>query len=159
MKHFFLCSLCFLSFAALGQGKKDKKAIKMYNVLSVTEMVTETVNGKETSRKDSYTSYDKDANVLVNEEYKKDGKLKHREVNKYDSRGNKTEETVFDAADDLLKTEKNVKHIYKYDSDNNKTEELEYDASGKLLTRTQYSNNSSGDKVLELVSDASGKPV
>ena len=150
-------------FAVLGgvegsaQSKKEKKAIKTYGVKSVTENVSEAINGKESTRKDSYTAYDKNANVTLNEEYRKDGTLKHKESAKYDSKGNKLEETTWDAAEVTPNAEKYVKHVSKFDSDDNKTEELEYDAAGKLLSKSQYSYNSNGDKILEVVYDAAGK--
>ena len=153
---FFLAFLLFSSFA-FGQSKKEKKTIKTYNVKSVTENVSEIIGGKEVSRKDSYTAYDKNANVTLNEEYRKDGTLKHKETAKYDSKGNKLEETSWDAAELTPNAEKYVKHVCKFDGDGNKTEELEYDASGKLLSKAQYSYNSNGDKILEVVYDAVGK--
>ncbi|MBI4932173.1 MAG: hypothetical protein HY841_15550 [Bacteroidetes bacterium] len=157
MKYFFLVGILLASFSLFGQNKKEKKAIKTYGIKSVIENVTETVNGKETTRKDSYTAYDKNANIILNEEYRKDGTLKHKETAKYDSKGNKLEETVFDAAETQLNAEKNVKKVCKYDSNDNKTEELEYDGSGKLVAKTQSSFNSNGDKILEVVYDATGK--
>ena len=151
----FLIVLAGIEVSA--QTKKEKKIFKTFKVKSVTENVTEIINGKETTRKDSYTSFDKDANVISKEEYRKDGTLKHKETAKYDSNGNKLEETIFDAAETLLKTEKNIKHITKYDSDDNKTEEQEYDASGKMIRKQQFSYNSNGDKILEVEYDGEGK--
>jgi len=154
---FFACIVMLIGLEASAQSKKEKKAIKTYGIKSVTENVTETLNGKETTRKDSYTAYDKNANITAKEDYRKDGTLKHRETTKYDSKGNKLEESIFDAAETQLNPEKNIKHVCKFDSDDNKTEELEYDGNGKLITKTQYSYNSNGDKILEVVYDASGK--
>ena len=159
---FRLTIIGVISFSLIGvivsaQSKKEKKAFKTYGVKSVTENVTETINGKETTRKDSYTAYDKNANVTLNEEYRKDGTLKHKETAKYDSKGNKLEETTWDGAETTPNPEKYVKHVSKFDSDDNKTEELEYDAAGKLVCKNQYSYNSNGDKILEVVYDAAGK--
>src|SRR5438067_1668002 len=85
--------------SAFSQNKKEKKGVKSHRIKTVTEMVTETENGKEVTRKDSYSAYDKDAHVLENENYRKDGTLKHKETAKYDSKGNKLEETLFDVAE------------------------------------------------------------
>ncbi len=145
------------SISTFGQSKKEKKDIKANKIKSVTENVTEFENGKEVTRKDSYTSYDKDANILLNEEFKKDGTLKHKEAYVYDSKGNKLEVTFFDAADAQPKAEKNYKLVSKYDIDNNKTEELEYSAQGKQISKTQYSYNTKGYKVLEVIFDTAGK--
>ena len=96
---FILLFSIFITITSFSQSKKEKKAIKMYGIKSVTEMVTENMNGKETTRKDSYTIYDKNANKTYYEEYKKDGTLKHKESTKYDTKGNKIEETNYDIAD------------------------------------------------------------
>src|ERR1051326_2018426 len=161
MKNFFVLALvCFFYLSSFSQNKKEKKDIKSFKIKSITETVTDYENGKETStRKDSYFAYDKDANILVNEEYRKDGTLKHKETNKYDGKGNKTEEVVFDAAESTPKVEKNIRCVCKFDMDDNKTEELEYDADGKLIQKTQYSYNTKGDKTFEAVYDASGKLI
>lgn len=159
MKQLIFLAVILCSLSAFGQSKKEKKAIKTYGVKSVTETVHETANGKETSRKDSYTTYDKNANITLNEEYRKDGTLKHKETAKYDSKGNKLEETVWDAAETTPNPEQYVKHVSKYDADDNKTEELQYDAAGKLISKSQFSYNSNGDKTLEVVYDAAGKLI
>lgn len=172
MRKFFLlpCVFCFVmlstfsllsinSIEASAQSKKEKKLIKTYGIKSVTENVTETISGKETTRKDCYTAYDKNANVTAKEEYRKDGTLKYKETTKYDSKGNTLEETLFDAAETQLNPEKNIKRVCKCDKNDNKTEELEYDGNGKLVTKTNYSYNSNGDKTVEVVYDASGKLI
>ena len=153
---FLLTSVSCLLSSAFAQSKK---VIKNNKIKSITETVTETVNGKETTRKDSYTSYDKNANITAKEDYRKDGTLKHKETAKYDSNGNKLEETMYDAAETQLNPEKNTKHVSKYNMDDNKTEELEYDASGKLVSKTQYSYNGKGEKILEVTFDALGKLI
>ena len=160
-KFFFLIPILLMlsGVEASAQSKKEKKAIKTYGVKSVTENVSESINGKESTRKDSYTIYDKNANITLNEEYRKDGTLKHKETAKYDSKGNKLEETAWDAPEVTPNPEKYVKHVSKFDSDDNKTEELEYDAAGKLVSKSQYSYNSNGDKVLEVVYDPGGKLI
>lgn len=145
------------SIEASAQSKKEKKLIKTYGIKSVTENVIERINGKETTRKDSYTTYDKNANVTAKEDYRKDGTIKHTETTKYDSKGNKLEEIIYDASENQLNLEKNVKRVFKYDKDDNKIEELEYDGSGKLVTKTQSSYTTNGDKILEVVYDVSGK--
>jgi hypothetical protein len=147
--------LFFFTFSVYSQSKKEKKAIKTWGIKSVTEMVTENVNGKEIIRKDSYTTYDKNGDITYNEEYRKDGTLKHKESEKYDSKGNKLEETVFDIAE--ARSEKNIKKTYKYDSEENKIEENEFDENGKLLKKTQYTYNSTGEKVSEVEYNGLGK--
>jgi hypothetical protein len=149
---------CSSAFAQL-----KKKEIKENKIKSVTETVTVYENGKEITRKDSYTLYNKDADILQNEEYRKDGTLRHREINVYDKKGNKIEETVFDAAprkdesENSPKTDKNVKRTFKYNANGNKTEELEYDGNGQLLQKKLFSYDNHGNKILEVIYDANGK--
>lgn len=149
--------IVLFSFNIYSQSKKEKKAIKMWGIKSVTEFVTENINGKETTRKDSYKMFDKNANVTYSEEYFKDGKLKHKETNKLDSKGNKIEEVVFDAAES--KPVKNYKRSYKYDSEENKIEEIEYDTNDKIVKKTHNEYNSSNEKVSEVEYDANGNVV
>lgn len=151
----FIFIIFCISTSLFSQTKKEKKAIKTWGIKSVTEMVTEVINEKETTRKDSYSTYDKNANIIYNEEFRKDGSLKHKESNKYDSKGNKIEEIVFDAADN--KTEKNYKKTFKYDSEENKTEESEFDENGKLVKKLVYTYNANGDKVAEAEYNSAGK--
>lgn len=159
MLRFVLTLLIALSIAfnSTAQSKKEKKAIKMYGIKSVTESVSENINGKETTRKDSYTTFDKNANITYNEEYKKDGTLKHKESTKYDSKGNKIEEIIFDIADS--NPEKNIKKTYKYDSEENKIEESEFDETGKLLKKIISNFNESNEKVSEIEYNGTGKII
>ena len=149
--------IVFFAFNTNAQSKKEKKAIKTWGIKSITEFVTETVNGKETTRKDSYKTFDKNANVTYSEEYFKDGRLKHKETNKYDSKGNTIEESIFDAADSHPL--RNYKRTYKFDSEENKIEETEYDENGKLVKKTQNTYNSGNEKVSETEYDSEGKII
>ena len=155
MKYILFFSIIFISFSVFAQSKKEKKDIKLYKIKSVTETVTEYENGKESVRKDSYIVYDKNANILQNEEYKRDGTLKHKEVNKYDSQENRLEQTLYEAP----KPEKNVKYVCKYDMDDNKVEELQYDPTGKLVSKTQYSYSPKGNRTVEVSFDPAGKLI
>lgn len=159
-----LCQILFLlcinisSFAQL-----KKKEVKEHKIKSLTETVTVSDNGKEISRKVSYTLYDKNANILQNEEYRKDGTLRYKEVNVYDKSGNKIEESIFDAAsrkndsDSTTKADKKVKLISKYTAQGNKIEETEYDANGKLFQKRLFSYDNHGKKILEAIYDMNGK--
>ena len=158
-KLIFFLLVFFISFFSFAQSKKKlKKEVKGFHIKSITEMLSEFENGKETAtRKDIYTVSDKDGNVIQKEDYKKDGTLKHKETALYDKDGNKIEETLFDAAEKQLKPEKNYKKTSKYDSNDNLLEEMEYDGTGKLIQKMQCSYNSLGNKILEVMYDESGK--
>lgn len=144
-----------VSFGQLSK-KKFKKAVKEYHIKSMTEMITENIDGQEKTRKNSYTEYDKEGNFTLHEEYRKNGTLKYKETTKYDSKGNKMEETIFEAAEKQPKAEKNIKRSFKYDSNDNVVEELKYDGNGKLLQKTNYTYVKE-NKSVELVYDGNSK--
>ncbi|MBI3500856.1 MAG: hypothetical protein HY063_03595 [Bacteroidetes bacterium] len=158
-KLFALFLVFLFSFSLFAQNKKKiKKEVKGFHIKSVTEMVTEYKDGKESApRKDIYIAYDKGGKIIQKEDYHKDGTLKHKETYVYDGKGNKLEETIFDAAEKQPKPEKNIKYVSKYDSNGNETEKTEYDGNGKVIQKLQYSYNSKGDKILEVTYDGDGK--
>jgi hypothetical protein len=153
----FVFLIIAIPLTGICQNKKEKKAIKQWGIKSVTEMLTEYVNGKDVTRKDSYISFDKNGNVLLKEEFKKDGSIKHKELNKFDAKGNIIEEIVFETAD--KKSVKNYKKTYKYDVSDNKIEENEFDDKGLLLKKVTFSYNTSGDKLTETEFNAVGKQI
>lgn len=157
MKLLIVIFLTCFSLSAFTQSKKEKKQIKMWGIKSVTETVTEVVNSKEVTRKDSYSVYDKNANRTYYEEYRKDGTLRNKESVKYDSKGNTLEETVFSGSGS--QQEKNYKKTYKYDSDGNKTEESEFDSQNKFLKKIVYNYNPNGEKTGEVEYDSENKIV
>ena len=155
MRIVIFLAFLLISCSLFSQSKKEKKAIKTWGIKAITETVVEIIDGKETTRKDSYTRYDKNANIVFNEEYKKDGSLKHKETNGYDNKGNMIEENVFDAAEN--RTEKKYKRTFKYDSEGNKTEESEFDQNGNLIKKTQINYKSNGEKISEVEFNSAGK--
>ena len=81
------------NFAAIAQSKKDVKKLK---IKASTTVVTETVDGNEKSRTDSYQKFDNAGNVIELVEYNKDGSIKKKEAHTYNKNNDVVEEIVFD---------------------------------------------------------------
>ncbi|MDD5571342.1 MAG: hypothetical protein PHD97_09350 [Bacteroidales bacterium] len=122
----------------LAQGKKD---IKTYKVSSETSYITVNENGKEVTYKDSYTAYDKDGKVTEQTEFYKDGTIKRKETNKYDSQKNKIEEVIYDGKDKTT-----TKTTYTYNANKDRIGEIEYDNKGNILKQSVIVYNSKGFK-------------
>lgn len=133
----------FTNFYSYSQSKKDLKTNK---VASETCYVTITENGKDITYKDSYTVYDKEGRVTEQTEFYKDGTVKHKEVNKYDSQKNKIEESVYDAKTDA-KGSTFKKTSYVFNTNNDKVGETEYDANGKILKQSVITYDNKGLKI------------
>jgi YD repeat-containing protein len=146
--------ILLFSLSVFSQSKKDLKNNK---VQSETSFVTINENGKEITYKDSYTTYDKEGRVVEETDYYKDGTIKQKKTNKYDSQKNKIEETSYDAKDPA-KGESYTKTTFFYNKNNDKIGEIEYDAKGKIIKQSliKYGNRGlkserltySADKVL-----------
>ena len=158
-KIFFISSIFFFCLHfAFAQSKKE---IKEYKIKSTTENTTETVDGKEVTYKSTYSAFNKNGETTEKTEYNPDGSIKRKETTKFDSKGNKIEETFYEVKDKKNDSEKpavkNTKTTSKYNSNDNKIEEIEYDGAGKMLKKTIFSYNAYGDKTMEVVYDSGGK--
>lgn len=145
--------ILFVAITGLGFAQ-SKKEIKKYDIVAVTETITEIVDGKEVTRNDSYKKFDKDGNVLEEVNYDKTGKLKERIVRIYDRFDNKTQEITFDATNRQAKRE-----TYKYNELGEKTEEVEYNDKNVLMTRSIFVTDRRGLKTEKKVYDGKGKLV
>lgn len=149
----FLTLLSSISFA------QSKKAVKKYDIQSVTETVTIKVNGKELSYIESFTTYDKEGRVISMTEYNSDKTIKKQETATYDKQGNKIQETSL-KTEDALKPKVNFKRINtKFNAQNDKIEEIQYDASNKIVKKEVYGYNKWGQKNSILVYDGEGKII
>jgi hypothetical protein len=133
---------------------QSKKEVKKYDIVSVTETITEVVDGKEITRNDSFKKFDKDGNVLEEIKYDNYGKVEERIVSIFDRFDNKTQEIRFDAANRQIKRE-----TYKYDDTGEKTEEVEYNAKNTLVTRAVFVTDRRGLKSEKKVYDSKGKLI
>ena len=150
---FIRLTILFVSIAGLGFAQ-SKKEVKKYDILAVTETITEVVDGKEVTRNDSYKKFDKDGNVLEEVNYDKTGKLKERIVRIFDRFDNKTQEITFDAANRQAKRE-----TYKYNELGEKTEEMEFNDKNVLMTLSVFITDRRGLKTEKKVYDSKGKLV
>jgi hypothetical protein len=145
--------ILFVSITNLG-FTQSKKEIKKYDIVAVTETITEVVDGKEITRNDSYKKFDKDGNVLEEVNYDKYGKLQERIVRIYDRFDNKTQEITFDATNRQIKRE-----TYKYDEMGDKNEEVEYNAKNLVVSRSVFITDRRGLKSEKKVYDSKGKLI
>jgi|ERR1035437_3820722 hypothetical protein len=153
MRTFFLNLLVF-SFLLLvsSQGEvfsQKKKEIKLNKIKTTTESITETNAGKEVTYKDTYSSFDKNGNILEEIKYNSDGTIKKKTVTKYDNFKNKIEETEYDGNGNVVK-----KQQCAYNSKGDKILEEEYDGNNKLTQKTVYIINSKGLRVEKRVYDS-----
>ena len=146
-------TILLLLIACLGFAQ-SKKEIKKYDIIAVTETITEVVDGKEITRNDSYKKFDKDGNVLEEVKYDKYGKLEERIVRIFERFDNKTKEITFDATNRQTKRE-----TYKYDETGEKTEEIEYNSKNSLVTRSVFVTDRRGLKSEKKVYDSKGKLI
>jgi hypothetical protein len=143
---FATCLIMVIS--ASGQTKKERKKNK---IKSATDWEIVYDNGKANTYKSAYEEFDKDGQTTLKIEYGPFGQVLTKVTAKYDSFGNKTEETEMDAS-----KKKNSKTTYKYNAFKDKTEESEYNSSGVLLKKTVFTYNADGNRVSEIILDASG---
>ncbi len=154
-----LIFLCFLFIQAQWCFSQSSKKVKNFRIKSTTEWII-LYNGNEKlePRKDTYTAFDKEGNVIEKIEYNKDGSVKKKETSVFDSKGNLMEESSFEPKAEKESKEANNKKIsYKYNASNDKTEENVYDTEGKLIKKILYTYNRNGDKSVELTMDANSK--
>lgn len=152
MKAFLILFLLSLGLSVNAQGKKDIKKLK---IKSATTTTIEIVDGKEKVLNDTYQRFDKEANVLEDVEYNKDGvTFKKKESRKLNKNEDVTEEIIYDEKGNVKK-----KTLTEYNAKNDKTIETVYDGKGAIIEKITYGYNSDGNKNFELTSDASGKTV
>ena len=137
-KSFLILLIAAFSNLAIAQSKKD---VKKYFIKSVTESVTEKVNGSETIRMKSYKKYDGNGNIIEEADYHKDGTFKSKTIIKFNTKNDATEELITDS------NKKVIQHFtHSYNGDNDKATEIEWDDKGKLISKSTYTYNKNGLK-------------
>jgi hypothetical protein len=146
----YMLTLLVLLFPVIlhAQSKKERQQNK---IKSVTEWETTKENGSDRTTKTNYEAYDRDGRITVKEEYSPEGVLTHKESVKYDSYGNKVQETIYDTDKD-----KSLIRTYKYNVQNDRTAEMEYTSTGILLKTTLLAYNAKGQKTSETITNGDG---
>ena len=136
---------------SLGQSKKE---IRKFKIRSASTTITETVNGKETTRNDSYEKYDAEGNVIEEVAYNKDGSTEKKITRKFNKAGDITEESKFNGKGELQSRTVTV-----YNDSGNKTSEQTFDGNGKMTEWLKFGYNDLQEKLFELSLDEKGKPI
>ena len=136
---------------SFGQSKKE---IRKFKIRSTTSTITETVNGKDVTRTDSYEKYDADGNVIEEVSYNKDGGVEKKVTRKYNKAGDVTEESKFNG-----KGEPQSRTVTVYNDSGNKTSEQTFDGTGKMTEWYKFGYNDLQEKIFELSLDEKGKPI
>jgi hypothetical protein len=154
MKTYSILSFILFLFVTTLIAAQNKKEIRENKIVSETSTITVIENGKETTYKDSYTVYDKNGNVTEQTDYSKEGGIKRKETNKYNTNKDKTEEVVFDGKDKTTS-----KTTFFYNSNGQKIGEIEYDGAGKILKQSMITYNANGFKTEKKTYDANKKLI
>jgi hypothetical protein len=133
---------------AFAQKAKD---ISKYKVKSVSYIITQNVEGKELTYKESSIVFDAKGNPVEESFYDKNGKLKKKETYVYNKNNKIVEHVIFDGNGNIKK-----KELTKYNSNNDKIEELTLNGSGKELKKVVIKYNGQGDKTEELLTNEKG---
>lgn len=148
MKYLLFFLFPFLVFS---QSKKD---VRKNNIKSVTEVITEYENGKESTHNDVSKKFDKNGAVIQEINYDKNGVLKEKILTKNNKEGDKIEEAYFDANGKQFE-----RFTYKYNDSGEKTEEIKYDAKNVLISKSVYTINKNGLKTEKKTYDTKGKLI
>ena len=154
MKYSTTVFIIFFTLLSVNSFSQSKKEVKKFKIKSSTTVVTESLEGKEKTRTDSYQKFDNSGNVLEEIEYNKDGSFKKKETHKYNRNNDNTEDVIFDEKGNVQK-----KTITEYNMNKDKTHESVYDGSGKLIEKTQHGYNAKGLRSYENTTDDKGKMI
>lgn len=137
-----------IGFSAPCQSKKERKKNK---IRSTTEWETSVTDGKTNTYKCNYEEFDKAGRPVLKIDYAPDGTVLVKKTAVFDSYGNMTAETEFDA-----EKKKNLMWTYRYNALKDKTEETEYNSAAQILRKTVYTYDANGNRLTETETDAAG---
>lgn len=140
----------FIVFMAhtISLNAQSKKKIARYGIIECVENKTILKDGNETQRYISEkTVWDKKANLILNEQFSKNGELESKESFVWKGKD------IYEEKSEKLIKEKESKIKFnhtKYSYEKGvKTEEREFDKEGNLIKRTTFTYNRFGDKLQE----------
>ncbi len=156
-KNFFINlseSLFCLSFFAiiLFSNVVFGQAKKEIKKLGVKTQTTSQKKNDGSELKDSFERYDKKGNVTEEIVYNSEGLIKEKKQTKYNEENNKTEVLTFDQNQKLKS-----KEVIKYNNLGEKTEEWLYGKDNLLKTKAVFKYDSRGLKKEKKVFDPAGK--
>ena len=132
MKYSISVFILFLALLSVNVFSQSKKEVKKFKIKSSTTIVSESIDGKEKTRTDSYQKFDNSGNVLEEIEYNKDGSFKKKESHKYNKNNDNIEDVIYDEKGNVQK-----KTMTEYNMNKDKTSETVYDGNGKFIEKTQ----------------------
>lgn len=128
---------------------QSKKDLRLSKIESETTFITaRDAAGKEITFKDSYTLYNRNGNPTEETEFFRDGTIKKKHTNKYNSFYDKIEEIEFDGKDG-----KTTKTVFTYNANGQKTAETQYNADNMVMKSIEYTYDSKGFKTIKKTLD------
>jgi hypothetical protein len=170
--------LIFLLFSSNFFAQNSKK-VKKYKIKSVFEIQMDTlsIDSKEMFT-ESIKKFDKNGNLVYEEEYSKKRKFKKKKEYKYNKNDQLVEEIIYDEKGvlsiekleydlDLLtkislfdaKNELISQTDFKYNGFKEKTEEIKKDKNGNIVEKTVFEYNNSSLKVSKKVYNNKGRLI
>lgn len=142
--------LLLLSHSLFSQSRRT---VRELGIKTVSAEQTEYKNGAVESGRNTFMSYDKKGNLLLEIEYNSDSTFRKKELNEYNCKNNLIKNIVFG-------TNGNVKvtTLIKYNNFGDKIEEIQMDDAERVIEKTVYSYNGFGLKIKETVYDSNQKP-
>ncbi len=126
-------------------------------VKSVTEWVTESSKGSPVTYKNEYEEYNRQGEMVMRVNYRKDGSVSEKDQYVFDKFGNRIEKISFEDQKGESPTQKYERLTWKYNAHREKTEECDYSRDGKLKSKTTFSYSADGRIVKEEVFNGEGK--
>lgn len=124
------------SFQAYGQKAKD---LKRYNVKTRTVVKTIEKGGESFSYNEIVENFNKEGKTMSKIEYYKNGKIKNKNIYKYDNFGNVVEEEEYNDNKGV-----NCFYKYSYNADGNKIGEIKKDSVGNIIEKSTYTYDNRG---------------
>lgn len=131
----------------LAQKKKEIKK----NKIRAMAVYSSDAGGKEF--REFYTKYDANGNVIEEGEFKNDGSILRKEVNKYDKNNDQIEHIVY-AGPSIKK-----KVTSSYNAMGDKVTEIDYDDKGNVIRKSVYTYDKRGLKQEKKVYDGKGNLI
>lgn len=128
---------------------QKKKEIKKNKIKSMSIYSTE--GGKEF--REMFIRYDANGNILEEGEYKNDGSVVRKEVNKYDKNNEQVEHIIYNGPNIKKKVTSS------YNAFGDKVTEIDYDDKGNVIRKSVFTYDKRGLKQEKKVYDSKGNLI